>query len=98
MLVDGRNLTLDVLVVISDTQVKCFLVIAIAPRDLLKSLAVEGIHRVDLKNDCHIGVTSVDSDPLDDTTTYVVLTSAVIADGDTQDNVGSDMLLDRLGH
>ena len=68
------------MVVISDSEIKHVLILAMSTRHILDLLAVQGIHSVDLEDDCHVRVVTGDFDPLDDATSYVVLTSLEVFD------------------
>ena len=98
VLLDGRDLTLDVFKVIAHSKVKRVTVVTTALRHFLQNFAVKWIDCVYLQNDSLIGIVSCHSDSLDDAATDVVFTSFLVLDCHTQDHLCSYVLLDRFRH
>ena len=77
MLLNGRDLALDVEVIVPHAEVKSAVVLASPLWYLLKLLPIQGVQRVDLKNGFNARLTTLDTYLLDDTGANIILTACL---------------------
>ena len=94
MLLDHRNLALDIEEVVPDAEIECTLVFLALIGNFLKQFAVKWVYHIDLKCDKHSWLVFQNSHFLNDASSYVLTFAIGLTYHNTEDHVLSDVLLE----